>query len=76
MYQQSYEHLNSILSPKQRGVLKGSQHSALSGYAKKIQRTEGQGRSWGFWGFGEFGDFSTDLSEAFDYKDLLVTKLS
>ena len=71
MYQQLYEHFNSILSPKQCGFRKGysAQHCLLVMLEKfKESRDKGE----------EFGAFFTDLSKAFDCIDhnLLITKLS
>ena len=71
MYQQLYEHFNSILSPKICGFRKGysAQHCLLVMLEKfKESRDKGE----------EFGAFFTDISKAFDCIDhtLLTTKLS
>ena len=71
MYQQLYEHFNSILSPKQCGFRKGysAQHCLLVMLEKfKESRDKGE----------EFAAFSTDISKPFDCTDhsQLITKLS
>ena len=71
MYQQLYEHFNSILSPKQCGFRTGysAQHCLLV-MLEKFKESQDKG--------AEFRAFSTDLSKAFDCRDhnLLITKLS
>ena len=71
MYQQLYEHFNSILSPKQCGFRKvySAQH-CLMVVLEKLKESRDKGE--------EFGAFFTDLSKAFDCIDhnLLITKLS
>ena len=71
MYEQLYEHFNSILSPKQCGFRKGcrAQHCLIAMLEKfKESRDKGD----------EFGAFFTDISKPFDCIDhnLLITKLS
>ena len=71
MYQQLYEHFNSILSPKQCGFRKGySAQHCLMVMLEKFKESRDKGE--------EFGAFFTDLSKAFDCIDhnLLITKLS
>ena len=71
MYQQLYEHFNSILSPKQCGFRKGySAQHYLMVMLEKFKESRDKGE--------EFGAFFTDLSKAFDCIDhnLLITKLS
>ena len=71
MYQQLYEHFNSILSPKQCRFQKdySAQH-CLMVMLEKFKETRDKGE--------EFGAFFTDLSIAFDCIDhnLVITKLS
>ena len=60
MYQQLYEHFNSILSPpKQCGFRNGynAQHCLMVILEKKDSRDKGE----------EFGAFFTDLSKLFDF---------
>ena len=71
MYEQLYEHFNSILSPKQCGFRKGcrAQHCLIAMLEKfKESRDKGD----------EFVAFFTDISKPFDCIDhnLLITKLS
>ena len=70
MYQQLYEHFNSILSPKQCGFRKvySAQH-CLMVMLEKVKESRDKGE--------EFEAFFTDLSKAFDCIDhnLLITKL-
>ena len=71
MYQQLYEHFNSILSPNQCGFRKGySTQHCLMIMLKKFKESRNKRE--------EFGPFFIDLSEAFDCIDhnLLITKLS
>ena len=71
MYQQLYEHFNSILSPKQCGFRTGySAQHCLMVMLEKFKESQDKGE--------EFRAFSTDLSKAFDCRDhnLLITKLS
>ena len=71
MYQQLYEHFNSILSPKQCGFRKGySAQHCLMVMLEKFKESRDKGE--------EFVAFFTDLSKAFDCIDhnLLITKLS
>ena len=71
MYQQLYEHFNSILSPKQCGFRKGySAQNCLMVILEKFKESRDKGE--------EFGAFFTVLSKALDCKDhnLLITKLS
>ena len=70
MYQQLYEHFNSILSPKQCGFRKGySAQHCLMVMLEKFKESRDKGE--------EFGAFFTDLSKAFDciYHKLLITKV-
>ena len=71
MYQQLYDHFDSILSPKQCGFRKG--HSAQHCFMvmqEKFKEPKDRG--------DEFGALFTDLSKAFHFIDqnLLITKLS
>ena len=71
IYQQLYEHFNSILSPKQCEVRKGySAQHCLMIMLEKFKESRNKEE--------EFGAFFTDLSKAFSYIDhnLLITKLS
>ena len=71
IYQQLYEHFNSILSPKLCGFWKGySAQHCLMVMLEKFKDTRDKGE--------EFGAFFTELSKSFDYIDqnLLITKLS
>ena len=71
MYQQLYEHFNSILSPKQCGFRTGySAQHCLMVMLEKFKESQDKGE--------EFRAFFTDLSKAFDCRDhnLLITKLS
>ena len=71
MYQQLYEHFNSILSPNQCGFRKdySAQH-CLMVMLEKFKESSDKGE--------EFGTFFIGLSKAFDCIDhnLLKTKLS
>ena len=71
MYQQFYDHFDSILPPKQCCFLKG--HSAQHCLIVMMQKLKESGHRG-----DEFGALFTDLSKAFDDIDhnLLVTKLS
>ena len=71
MYQQLYEHFNSILSPKQSGFRKGhSVRLCLMVILEKFNISRDKGE--------EFGTFFTFLYKAFDCIDhrLLIIKLS
>ena len=71
MYQQLYEHFNSILSPKQCGFRKGySAQHCLMVMLEKFKKSSEKGE--------KFGAFFPDLSKLFDCVDhnLLITKLS
>ena len=71
IYQQLYEHFNSILLPKQCGFRKGySTQHCLMAMLEKFKESRDKGE--------EFGAFFTDLSKAFDCIDhnLLITKPS
>ena len=71
MYQQLYDHFDSILSPKQYGFGKG--HSVQNCFMVMLEKFEESGDRG-----DEFGALFTDLSKAFDCIDhnLLITNLS